>query len=100
MDSGVHPEHLDTIKSIIRRHLKGGRCEIYLFGSRVTGEFVAGSDLDVLIRADREIDLATMAFIDEALENSDLPFRVDILDYYHTSPEFLSRIVPAARRVA
>lgn len=100
MDRGISEQHVDTIRSIIQRLLCGRSCEIYLFGSRIVGEPDEGSELDILIEAEGEIDLATMALIEEGFDNSDLPDRVDLLDYDRTSSKFLSTIVPAARRVA
>ncbi|MEH6825930.1 MAG: nucleotidyltransferase domain-containing protein [Motiliproteus sp.] len=64
----------------------------YAFGSRATGTARSGSDLDLLLDAEKVIDWTLLATLEEALSESDLPFRVDVLDKALVSNMFLSRI--------
>ncbi len=48
--------------------------------------------LDLLLRAEGPIDPYRFAELCLDFEDSDLPFRVDVLDYYRTDPDFLARI--------
>ncbi len=55
-------------------------CSVYLFGSRVRGDAVRSSDVDLLLLADVSIDLPTIAALREVLEEYALPYHVDIVD--------------------
>jgi predicted nucleotidyltransferase len=53
---------------------------VLLFGSRAKGDFHEGSDIDLAIK-DSNISNQTLRKIKSDFEESDLPFRVDVLDY-------------------
>ena len=79
-------DQLETVSRIIAEHVPG--CEVRVFGSRVKGSAKPWSDLDVALVGAGKLDLLTVAGVREALEESDLPVRVDILDWHSISPEF------------
>ncbi len=64
----------------------------FAFGSRVDGSARRYSDLDVALVWDRPLDLDTMATLAEALSESDLPFKVDLVDAALLDPVFRARI--------
>lgn len=82
----VPPEHLETVKRILAEHVPD--CEVRAFGSRVTGTAKDYSDLDLAIVCDDKLDPDTLRLLREAFEESDLPFRVDVVDWHAISPEF------------
>ena len=82
----VSAEQLETIKRILAEY--AGNCEVRAFGSRVNGSAKGYSDLDVALVAPNKIKLRTKMLLREAFEESDLPFRVDIIDYHAASDEF------------
>jgi len=63
-------------------------CELRVFGSRVSGKAKPWSDLDIVIMGDAKLNTLTLGSIREALDESDLPFRVDIQDWHGISKEF------------
>lgn len=73
--------------------------EVRAFGSRVTGTPRAFSDLDLLVLAGRGLTLDEMAVLREALSESALPFRVDLVDAAAAEPAFLARVLPGSVRV-
>ena len=75
-------EHLRIVMSILSDVIPG--VEVRAFGSRVLGTAKRSSDL-VVAGASR-LDWKTMARLKAAFEESDLPFRVDLLDW-HAIPE-------------
>lgn len=83
-------DQLETVSRIIAEHVPG--CEVRVFGSRVGGGAKPWSDLDVALVGSAKLDLLTVAGVREALEESDLPIRVDLLDWHSISPEFRSVI--------
>ncbi len=80
------PRHLETIKRILREHVP--ECEVRVFGSRVTRKAKKYSDLDLAVVGDGTLDSDTLRLLKEAFEESDLPFRVDVLDWHGISASF------------
>jgi predicted nucleotidyltransferase len=61
---------------------------VWAFGSRVTGPAKTYSDLDIAILTDQPLSLERMATIKDAFDESDLPIRVDVVDWASTSASF------------
>lgn len=72
--------------------------EVRLFGSRARGTPKPYSDLDLVIMGDTSTPLSTLGQLQEAFACSELPWRVDMLDWANTAPEFQRHI--KANRVA
>ncbi len=70
---------IDDLKEFIRTFFKGKDVEIYLFGSRARNESSAFSDVDIgfISRDDIRKDIAILR---EAIEESHLPYKVDLVD--------------------
>ena len=82
----LSPPHLQTVRAILDRHVPN--CEVRAFGSRVNGPAKSYSDLDLAVVAPAKLNPDTLRQLKEAFEESDLPFRVDVLDWNETSSEF------------
>jgi type I restriction enzyme S subunit len=80
------PHHLEKIRTILRQQVP--QCEVRAFGSRVSWTAKDYSDLDLVVVASGKLSDDALRHLREAFEESDLPFRVDVLDWYGTSPEF------------
>lgn len=80
-------DELKTVHEILAFYAKGR--EVRAFGSRVTGKHLKKfSDLDLVIMSDARLPIREYARIKDAFTLSDLPFRVDVLDWFAVSPEF------------
>ena len=73
------------------KHLPGKK--IWVFGSRITDRAKPYSDLDLAIIDDSTLPLSLIASLTEDFINSDLPFKVDLVDWVAISPEFQSIIL-------
>ena len=93
----LSPHHLETVKRILDEHVPG--CEIKAFGSRATWTATDYSDLDLLVLGQSEVAGATLSRLNEAFEESDLPMRVDVVDWHSTSPAFRKLIEPSCVRL-
>ena len=82
----ISSEHLAIVKQIVRQLVPS--CEVWAFGSRVKGTAKPFSDLDLVIMSQQPLSLALMASLHEAFSESDLPWKVDIVDWSTTGPEF------------
>jgi uncharacterized protein len=63
-----------------------------VFGSRARGGARQYSDLDLALEWDRPLGLDLIGHIAEALSESDLPYKVDIVDLATVDPAFRARI--------
>jgi uncharacterized protein len=66
--------------------------QVRMFGSRARGTPKPYSDLDLVIMGDTPVPMATLGQLREALADSALPWRVDLVDWATTSPEFRAHI--------
>jgi len=86
----LKPEYLDVVRSILRSQIPNTRA--WAYGSRVKGRAKRYSDLDIAIKAEKELGLTEMFALKDAFSESDLPIKVDVLDLHCVSPEFLAEI--------
>ena len=82
----LNPNHLGTVKTILAEHVP--ECEVRAFGSRATWTAKDYSDLDLAILGKGPLDWTTLGRLKEAFEESDLPMRVDVLDWHIISEGF------------
>jgi type I restriction enzyme S subunit len=83
----ISPEQLDIVQAILHAHLPKGTLA-WAFGSRATWTAKPFSDLDLAVEGAAPLPLEIMGDLQEAFENSDLPWRVDVIDLKSVSPEF------------
>lgn len=76
------------IKKIIFRFLDPQKNKVFIFGSHALGNAVKFSDIDIGIESEKEIDLLTLSEIEEVFEESDLPYKVEIVDFSTVSEQF------------
>ena len=82
---------LKSVSNILKQHIDLNKNVAYIFGSRATQSHRPDSDLDVLIM-DTDIPGETVAFLQEAFEESDLPYKVDLVLRSRISDEFYQNI--------
>ena len=76
--------------SIIRKYLS--ECKIYLFGSRARKTHSVGSDVDLAVDAGQKVDFRILRKIKDDIEESNIPYFVDIIDLHNVSEEFKESI--------
>jgi len=87
----IKPEYKETIITIIKKHLPV--CKIYLFGSRAKSTQDTQSDIDIALETKSEIDGYTMSLIKEEIEESTIPFFVDVVDFNTASKNLQKQIL-------
>ena len=87
----IKPAEFDFIHATLKDFFP--QAKIIFFGSRVTGKAKKYSDLDIAIDNRQPIDLVTLAKIKAVFADSDLPYKIDIVDWWRISPEFQQVIV-------
>ncbi len=86
----VKPVHLALIKAILHTHVP--EYPVWAFGSRIKGTAKPYSDIDLAIMTSTQLHLNTRAHLLEAFSESNLPFRVDFLDWSSLSDAFKQKI--------
>lgn len=85
------PEELAVVRAILRDRLPG--CEARAFGSRATGiRLKRFSDLDLALMTQRALTDAQLGELRDEFNESDLPFRVDLVDWAAASADFRAAI--------
>ncbi|MBF0752469.1 MULTISPECIES: nucleotidyltransferase family protein [unclassified Pasteurella] len=82
----IEPKHLAIVQDILRTYLAG--YEVWAFGSRVKGTARQFSDLDLVVMSEEPLSLRLFAEVSEAFSESDLPYKVDVIDWATTSESF------------
>jgi len=86
---------IDTDKQLIIKIIKKylPNANIYLFGSRARGDSLSESDIDIAVDNNQKIDSELLSLIKEDIEESTIPFTVDIVDLHNISKDFKLQIL-------
>ena len=80
------PGDLEIVKNILKRHISND--EIRVFGSRANNTAKKFSDLDLVIMTEQPLPLKILGDLAEDFSASNLPIKVDIVDWSRISDEF------------
>ena len=69
------------------------QADIYLFGSRATGRHRAGSDIDIALDAEQQLNRLDVGEVRDMLNASNIPYSFDIVDLYNTDEDFKKNII-------
>ena len=91
-------KYLEQVKTLLRTHVP--HAEVWAYGSRVTGSGHEASDLDLVLRNPKNLQEESSALneLKEAFTESNLPIRVDIMDWARI-PESFHREIERAHVV-
>ncbi|MDD4968676.1 MAG: nucleotidyltransferase domain-containing protein [Paludibacter sp.] len=84
---------LETVKQILKKHLPSGM-QIWVFGSRATGTAKEYSDLDIALQPEngQKLEVDLMVKLMDNFVESNLPFKVDVIDYNAASGIFKQNV--------
>jgi len=80
--------NLDEFKKIVFSHLDSSVYKAFIFGSRATGTNRKYSDIDLGIVARTKVPTTTMFDLEDEFDQSNLPFKVDVVDFNNVSENF------------
>lgn len=87
----ISADHLAMVQAILQRHIP--QHTVWAFGSRVKGTAKPYSDLDLCVLSDNPLDYSVLASLADDFTESDLPWRVDIVDWAATQESFRNIIL-------
>ncbi len=82
----LESDELERLKTILQKHVPD--YTVWLFGSRVTPIIKPHSDIDLAIISNKPIPTLTKALLETELAESDLPYKVDVVDWSCTDASF------------
>lgn len=82
----IRPSDWQIVRSILEKHVPA--YEVLAFGSRARWEAKDYSDLDLAIITDQPLSLDVKSALDLDFAESDLPFKVDVVDWATASSSF------------
>lgn len=85
----VKKEYLEELKNIFNSYCP--KAEIWAYGSRIKNDCHTGSDLDLVVKNFNENN-KNIYELKELLNNSDIPFLIDIQDFNSLSADFQREI--------
>lgn len=86
---GLTEEQEKIVINILRNYPE---YDFFAYGSRIKGNFVKSSDLDILIQGDNPASEKSISDLKEEFYNSSLPFIVNIFDFHDMDNEFYEHI--------
>lgn len=86
MSLDIRPDHLRIVRNILRNYVPNHR--IWIFGSRATDSAKSFSDLDICLQGQTAISLSTLGNLRADFSASNLPYMVDIVDWYSIGDHF------------
>lgn len=82
---------LKVLESMVKDAFKDSAVKIVLFGSRARGDYVKSSDIDIGILPRDKINKKKLVLLREKVENSNVPYKVDVVDLSQASKEFTEK---------
>ena len=83
---------IQQIRQIIQGRLVKYPVRLFLFGSHATGRARSASDVDIAVLPERELPLDLLSQVREDLEQSNVLYKVDLVDISRTDEVFRQRV--------
>jgi len=87
----INKSDFKILSNILNQQLNNDT-EVFAFGSRVKNTARKYSDLDLLIKSEQPLNYLVLSDIQEALSESNLSFRVDLVEWQKIDDEFMANI--------
>ena len=90
MNYGITENENKIINEILKDYVS--KYSFFYYGSRIKGNFNKTSDLDILIKSDKEMPLRELTDIKEKFDVSVLPYIVNFSEYIKMDEKFYNLI--------
>ena len=86
-------DDLTEARRIVLESLGMHPVRVYLFGSRARGEEGRASDIDIAVLSSEPLPGWILSEVRERLDESQIPFKVDVIDLSTMDPAFRERVL-------
>lgn len=83
---------IEQLRDIVLAALRGHDAAVYLIGSMASGNVRHASDIDVAILARSDLPPAFFAELADEIEESTIPYDVDLVDLRRVDPAFREHV--------
>jgi predicted nucleotidyltransferase len=80
--------YIQQLKEHVLTFLGKENVKIVFFGSRIRGDNIASSDIDIGIIPKGKFNRGGLTLLREYIDDSNIPYNVDIVDFSTTSEQF------------
>lgn len=87
----IDPHTASSIRNIVKKHLSDTEYQAFLFGSQTTENHRQFSDIDLGILGQKPVPSDIFFNLKQDLEDSDIPYIVEVVDLSQTGDHFKSR---------
>lgn len=88
----VEKDYLSILRKHVLQKMQSENVRIYLFGSWARGTQRNSSDVDIAIEYKSEEKYSKIGELRESIEESSIPYRVDVVDMRQVSKNFVKKI--------
>lgn len=88
-------KNLEELRSFLREYFKDRKVKVYLFGSRARKDNRVFSDVDLAFESSEDLS-KDLTYLSELLEESWLPYKVDLVELSKVNEDFRETILKEA----
>jgi len=89
-------KYIIRVRKLILDYLKDYDIKVLYYGSRARGDYRNTSDVDIGLIPGKDFKLHIISLLREALEESTIPYKVDVINLNNTRQEFQAEILKDA----
>ncbi len=93
LDADIPAKILEELRHIVFETLGKEGVMVYLFGSWARQQAARASDIDIAVEFRNSLPPGALAKLRERLEESNIPYRVDVVDLSKASPYFREQVL-------
>ncbi len=93
MKFGLTEKEFSTLNTLLLTPMRSKGAEIWIFGSRARGDHKKFSDIDILYDSKSQELSYDVSCMKESLEDSDLPYKVDIVDLKYLADSYKTSVL-------
>ncbi len=84
--------YLDELRRIVLSRVGPDDVRVFRFGSWARDDIHQASDIDLAVEPRRDFDASRLADLADALEESSIPYRVEVVDLRDADDRFRARV--------
>lgn len=90
-------DYLLLLRKLILNYVRSYPIKVYLYGSRAKGTAHKTSDVDIALLSDAKLPVGFIAKLKELIEESSIPYHVDVVDLNQVGDNFRNQVLKEAK---
>lgn len=96
MDKSSKEYYLLSLRKLVLNYVAKYPIKVYLYGSRAKDKAHKTSDVDIALLSDIKLPVGFVSGLKELIEESTIPYQVDIVDLSQVDNEFRNKVLAEA----